>query len=144
MVAAVVLFWFQPQQLLIDERVDEPELPSAGPAVALSGKFASLDHPTSGRARLVESTDGERTLRLEDFETDNGPDLYVYLSENDVDGDEQGFDDEYVSLGRLKGNLGDQNYEVPDDVDLERYRSVVIWCDRFNSAFGAAPLVLQI
>jgi hypothetical protein len=51
------------------------------------------------------------------------------------------FDDgAYVDLGRLKGNRGDQNYPVPADVDLGRYRSVTIWCDRFNVSFGAAAL----
>jgi electron transfer DM13 len=56
------------------------------------------------------------------------------------DGPEQAFDDDYLDLGRLQGNIGSQNYELPSDADLTRYRSVVIWCDRFNSAFGAAPL----
>jgi hypothetical protein len=64
----------------------------------------------------------------------------VYLSTNPIDGPEQAFDDDIVDLGRLQGNLGDQNYAVPAEVDLSRYRSLVIWCDRFNSAFGAAPL----
>ena len=51
------------------------------------------------------------------------------------------FDDAYVDLGGLKGNIGDQNYEIPADVDLSQYQSVVIWCDRFNVAFGAADLL---
>jgi hypothetical protein len=76
-----------------------------------------------------------------DTDTDNGPDLYLYLSPNGADGDEAAFDDGHLSLGRLKGNLGDQNYEVPAEADLARYHSVVIWCDRFNSAFGAASLI---
>lgn len=66
---------------------------------------------------------------------------FLYLSTNTVDGDEGLFDNDYVDLGRLKGNKGDQNCEVPADVDLGRYSSVVIWCDRFDSAFGAAELI---
>ena len=151
-VLAVVLFWFQPQQLLIDERVreaapapaqaapDAPDAPDA-PSELASGSFTSLDHRTSGAVRVLPTDGGARIVRLEGLATDNGPDLYLYLSTNPADGEEQAFDDDFVSLGRLKGNQGDQNYEVPDGVDLARYASVVIWCDRFNSAFGAAALL---
>lgn len=143
-----VLFWFQPQKLVLDTRVEESApttalanaAPAAAAAVEVGGTFASIDHATSGAVRVVDGGDGTRVVRLEGLATDNGPDLYLYLSANPADGTEQAFDDEFVSLGRLKGNQGDQNYEVPDDVDLSRYASVVIWCDRFNSAFGAAPL----
>ena len=82
-----------------------------------------------------------RFVRLENLDTSNGPDLFVYLSANPFDGEEGAFDDDYVNLGRLQGNIGSQNYEIPANVDPFRYASVVIWCDRFNSAFGAAPLV---
>ena len=68
---------------------------------------------------------------------------FVYLSPNPVNGDEGAFDADFVNLGRLKGNQGDQNYELDSDVDLERYSTVVIWCDRFDSAFGAAGLTLS-
>ena len=145
-VLAVVLVWFQPQQLVLDETVDEaapmaaPAAPAAAPAEDAPTDFVSLDHTTTGVARVVDAGDGKRVVRLESLATDNGPDLYLYLSTNPPDGDEQAFDDEVVNLGRLKGTRGDQNYEVPADVDLDRYASVVIWCDRFNSAFGAAPL----
>jgi len=156
-VAAVVFVWFQPQKLLIDETVDEaaPVAAGAGTAVtsgasatssdgpptsAAPGDFVSLDHGTTGTAQLLRVDTDQKVVRIEDLRTDNGPDLYVYLSTNAVDGDEEAFDDDYVSLGRLKGNEGSQNYDVPTGTDLSRFRSVVIWCDRFNSAFGAAPL----
>jgi hypothetical protein len=113
--------------------------PSEAPAPTTT-EFVSLDHGTSGRLLLLEDERGVRFIRFEDFATDNGPDLFVYLSTNPVDGDEGAFDDDFVNLGRLDGNIGNQNYEIPDDVDLSRFASVVIWCDRFNSAFGAAPL----
>ncbi len=111
--------------------------PPPPPAAA---EFISLDHGTSGRLLVLEDAQGTRYVRFEAFETDNGPDLFVYLSTNPIDGPEDAFDDDYVNLGRLQGNIGDQNYAVPADVDLSRYRSVVVWCDRFDSAFGAAPL----
>jgi hypothetical protein len=164
-VMAVVLFWFQPQKLFIDDRVDEaiptvtapparsesgsgsgsgastPTAPAApAPSERARGSFVSLDHGTSGVARVLELADGRRIVRLEGLDTDNGPDLYLYLTTNPADGDEGGFDDDYVSLGRLKGNQGDQNYDLPADTDLARFATVVIWCDRFNSAFGAADL----
>jgi hypothetical protein len=103
-------------------------------------QFVGLDHGTSGNLLVLQDAQGTRYVRFEAFATDNGPDLFVYLSTNPIDGPEQAFDDDYVNLGRLQGNIGDQNYAVPPDVDLSRYRSVVVWCDRFDSAFGAAPL----
>ncbi len=108
--------------------------------VPVSAMFVSLDHGTSGRLVLLEAEGGQRFVRFEELDTSNGPDLKVYLSTNPVDGPEQGFDDDYLDLGRLQGNVGNQNYELPSGTDLTRFRSVVIWCDRFNSAFGAAPL----
>ena len=163
-VVLVVLVWFQPQKLVIDERVDETipvatappatEAPdqalpgstteppaSIEPVELARGELGSLDHSTSGVSRLLALADGRRILRLENFDTSNGPDLYVYLTANPADGEEAGFDDDYVNLGRLKGNQGDQNYEVPAELDLTGHGTVVIWCDRFNSAFGAADLV---
>jgi hypothetical protein len=146
-VAVFVLVWFQPQKLFIDDRVDEaipaPRVThgtSATPRAITAGTFVSLDHGTTGRVRVLELGDGSRVVRLEGLETSNGPDLFVYLTTNAAAGDEGAFDDDYVNLGRLKGNIGDQNYDVPADTDLSRYRSVVIWCDRFDSAFGAADL----
>ena len=162
--AAFVLWWFEPQALLIDERVDQT-VPTASPARSspseetsatadpsvvttappepvdlAAGTFVSLDHSTSGTVRILELSDGRRFVRFEGFETDNGPDLFVYLSANPASGPESAFDDDYADLGRLQGNIGDQNYELPGDVDHARYASVVVWCDRFDSAFGAADL----
>ena len=117
-----------------------PAPAATAPAGLVAGTFVSLDHGTSGTVRVLDLGDGSRVVRLEDLDTDNGPDLYLYLSTNAAGGSEQAFDDDYVNLGRLKGNLGNQNYDLPAGTDLSRYRSVVIWCDRFNSAFGAADL----
>jgi len=154
---AFVAIWFQPQKLFIDDKVNEalptasssPTSPGRGettsstpppPIDLATGTFTSLDHTTSGTVRVVELADGTRVVRLEDFETENGPDLFVYLSTTEVGGSEQSFDDDFVNLGRLKGNIGNQNYVVPREVDLGKYASVVIWCDRFDSGFGVAPV----
>jgi hypothetical protein len=151
--------WFQPQKLFIDQRVDEalPGAP-AGPATTggdgtaatraapgaaatvAAGRFRSLGHTTSGRAAVLEVDGGPRFLRLEDLNTSNGPDLFVYLSTTAADGPRDAFDDEFLSLGRLKANQGNQNYAIGAGARLDRYRSVVIWCRRFTYAFGAAEL----
>jgi hypothetical protein len=106
----------------------------------VGGTFIGIDHGTTGTAVLLEDATGARFVRLQDLDTTNGPDLFVYLSTNPPDGPEGAFDDDHLNLGRLLGNLGSSNYLVPAGTDLTRYASVVIWCDRFNSAFGAAPL----
>lgn len=109
-------------------------------AAPVGSSFVGIDHGTSGTLVLLQDDAGRRFVRFENLDTSNGPDLFVYLSTNPVDGPEGAFDDDYVNLGRLQGNVGSQNYEIPADVDLSAFASVVIWCDRFNSAFGAAPL----
>jgi hypothetical protein len=107
--------------------------------VEVQGQFISREHDTSGHAAIL--TDGsQRFLRLTDFSTSNGPDVHVYLTAGvPANGPQSAFDDDFVELGGLKGNVGDQNYEVPADADA-RYRTAVIWCDRFNVVFGAADL----
>lgn len=111
----------------------EPVAPSV--QVVAQGQFISLDHPTVGTASII--TDGQQQfLRFEGFETDNGPDLNVYLGT----GTPQSDPGEFIDLGDLKGNIGDQNYELQTDIDLSRYTTVYIWCVRFNVGFGSAPL----
>jgi hypothetical protein len=125
----------QPSQPEVTTTTAPPE-----PVDLRTGSFVSLDHATTGTVRVLELADGRRFVRLEGLETDNGPDLYVYLSTNPAAGPEGAFDDDHANLGRLEGNIGDQNYEIPAEVDPARFASVVIWCDRFDSAFGAADL----
>lgn len=109
-------------------------------AMTASGSFRSLDHTTSGAATLALADDGHYYVRLEDFSTENGPDLFVYLSTAPASSEGRDFAEDFIDLGSLKGNMGNQNYLVPDGTDLEKYKSVVIWCRRFTSPFGAAPL----
>ena len=110
------------------------------PTMPVGGEFGAIDHSTTGTALLLQDPSGAVFVRLEALDTSNGPDLFVYLSSNPPDGPEGAFDDDYLDLGRLQGNVGSSNYAVPAGTDLSRYASVVIWCDRFDSAFGAAPL----
>ncbi len=123
---------------MASEELSEPSVPT--PTARAQGTFVDRSHPTRGVATVFDLGDGTQVLRLEDFETDNGPDLRVYLSSAPVDADAGAFDDDAVDLGVLKGNIGNQNYDLPADVDLSRYATVVIWCDRFDVAFGASAL----
>jgi hypothetical protein len=138
--AAFVLAYFEPQKLVIDDRVAEavPAAPAVKTLAAAS--FRSYEHATRGRARAIATADGRRYIRFEDFETSNGPALKVYLSAAPATGPGDSFDDRFVDLGDLKGNIGSQNYAIPRDVRLDRYRSVVVWCERFSVPFAAAAL----
>ena len=149
------LWWFTPWRLFTDDPVNEA-LPGAaaggvasdeaGPAgptarTVAEGRFIGLEHESSGRALVVETTEGQRFLRFDDFETSNGPDLVVYLSAKPATpGDWYGYDRDFVELGALKGNLGSQNYELPEGLDLNRYATAVVWCRRFEVGFAAATL----
>lgn len=106
----------------------------------VDGTFIDRSHPTKGRAVVLNDGTEQRFLRFEDFATDNGPDLNVYLSAAPANAPAGDFDDDFVDLGDLEGNIGPQNYEIESNVDLERYSTVVIWCVRFAVAFGAAEL----
>ncbi|MDV5143912.1 DM13 domain-containing protein [Streptomyces sp. SBC-4] len=121
----------------------EPAAP-AGPTIVAQGTFISHEHTTSGTVKLIRLSDGSHTVRLENLDTSNGPDLRVWLTDAPVKEGTAGwrvFDDgAHVSLGKLKGNKGDQNYAVPADVDPTGLTGVTIWCDRFDVSFGAAEL----
>ncbi len=113
------------------------------PKVITEGPFVDQEHETSGVAKLVELADGSRLLRLENLATSDGPDVHVWLSDQPSGGSWGSYDDgRYVKLGKLKATNGNQNYTIPADADLTGLRSAVIWCDRFNVAFGTAALSL--
>jgi hypothetical protein len=106
-----------------------------------SGAFHSNAHETVGTATIFRLPDGERVLRLTDFRTSNGPDVRVFLvAASDVNDNATVTRAGYIELGKLKGNRGNQNYDLPAEVDLAKYRSVTIWCHRFSVNFGTAPL----
>ena len=108
-----------------------------------TGTFHGKVHQTSGRATVYQEADGKLVLRLTDFKTSNGPDVHVILiAAKDADDDANFLksDTTRVELGMLKGNEGDQNYEIPKGTDLSEFQTVSIYCERFNANFGAAPL----
>ncbi|MFF4695009.1 DM13 domain-containing protein [Streptomyces chattanoogensis] len=168
-VAGIGLYLFQPWKAFTNTSVNE-ELPTASapevkdrpqmndhdqagmkgggssmtstrPKDLAEGRFVTHEHDTSGTARTVRLPDGGQVLRLEDLKTSEGPDVRVYLSARGADAAKAGLGDGAVALGKLKGNLGNQNYTVPAGTDLRKFRSAVIWCERFSVSFGAADLV---
>ena len=118
----------------------QPEVVEPQIIVEAAGSFIDRSHPTQGSAMVLGDGSGQRFLRFEDFRTDNGPDLNVYLSAAPPDAPAGDFDNDFVDLGDLKGNVGAQNYEIPAGLDLNRYSTVAIWCVRFGVVFGAAEL----
>jgi hypothetical protein len=107
-----------------------------------TGIFHGQVHSTSGRAAIYKAH-GKEILRITDFKTSNGPDVHVVLIAADDAKDNDNFlksNVERVELGALKGNEGDQNYDIPEGTDLKKFRTVAIYCERFNATFGAAPL----
>ena len=121
------------------EQAMPPEMP-AEPTVLVRGSFIDIDpiHGADGSATIYELPDGSRVLRFDDFSSKNGPDLHVYLSTEAPASTFAGLGENEVHLGALKGNVGSQNYEVPADVDLSLYRSVVIYCRPFHVVFSTA------
>jgi hypothetical protein len=160
---AVGVWQFEPWRLFTSSRIDEalpaartepttgtpapsdptpsPAPSPAGPTTLSSGRFVDAEHDTSGTARIIELADGRRFLRLENLASSDGPDLHVWLSDAKPGGSWFKYDNgKHLKLGDLKATHGNQNYPIPAGADLSAYRSAVIWCDKFNVAFGAAPV----
>ena len=116
-----------------------PDMPAEPKALA-TGSFIDIDpiHGAVGSATIYELPDGGRVLRFEDFKSKNGPDLHVYLSTEAPTSTFAGLGEAEVHLGALKGNVGNQNYAIPADIDLSQYRSVVIYCVPFKVVFSTA------
>lgn len=134
-------YWFRPERLFINRIVEEPFRDRENAVTLASGSFHGVTHETTGTATVYRLRSGKLSLRLDHFRTSNGPDVVVYLvgapDANDAATVKRGTP---ILLGELKGNVGDQTYELPSDLDLTRYRSVTIWCRRFSVNFGTAPL----
>ncbi|MHC9588651.1 DM13 domain-containing protein [Corynebacterium diphtheriae] len=159
----VALIVFKPWLLFVDKHVDD-EIPAAVAAHATmtpaqpseseamtppkaqsrQGQFISHEHETSGTATLIVDADGKKKLVLTDLATSNGPDVHVWLSKAPVIPGKDGWfvakDHEHFDAAPIKGNIGNQVYDLPDDVNFDEWTSVVLWCDDFNVSFGAAEL----
>jgi hypothetical protein len=151
LLTAVVVGAYLGRSTILDDEVNERVVrvsppPAAGadasdrPRNVLLGRgsFEPVAHSVTGTATTIRPAAGGRVLTLTGFEVDNGPDLRVYLvagparTESEVD--------DFEDLGALKGNKGNQQYDIPRGLDLGRYTTVVIWCRAFSVNFARAPL----
>lgn len=141
---------FRPELLFVNKRVNE-SLPGAAaqsasmttkaPVALSAGQFRGIAHETKGTATVYQLPEGKHVLRLSDFKTSNGPDVHVYLVAAKDAGDNATVQSAgFIDLGSIKGNEGDQNYDLPANTDLNKYQAVTIWCARFHVNFGTAPL----
>ena len=130
----IIMNEFSKQNATVNENLNESKM--TNDTMTLRGNFVDAGdgfHKAEGIAKVINIADGRTFLRLENLKTTNGPDLYVYLS---VGKDAL----DIVNLGRLKGNIGNQNYEIPAGTDLSKYNTALIWCKAFSTLFGSAKL----
>jgi hypothetical protein len=129
-------------QTLLQQQQPQPQnnttsTTNTGHNTLRTGTFVGVGdgiHNAEGLAKVVQLQDGNNILRLENLHVTNGPDLYVYLATDKSASD-------FVSLGKLKANNGNQNYEIPSEIDLTKYGTALIWCRPFSVLFGIAELV---
>lgn len=116
-------------------------LRAAAPIRVSGGEFHAVAHPGSGDAIVYRLEDGSHVLRLENLDVFNGPALYVYAVAADGANDSAtSLEADFLNLGPLKGNKGNQTYTLPGGFDPAKYRSISIWCERFSVNFATAPL----
>jgi hypothetical protein len=152
LVTAAVVGIYLGRSMFLDDEVNEnvvtaaPQRPSdrgeqrqePRNVLVARGRFQGVAHSARGRASAIRLAVGGNVLTLTSFEVDNGPDLRVYLVAGPAR-DESEVDD-FADLGALKGNKGNQQYDIPRGLDLDRYSTVVIWCRAFSVNFARAPL----
>ena len=120
----------------VNENMTEAAATTLGQTSLLIGEFVGVNdgiHNAEGMAKVIQLDDASMILRLENFKATNGPDLYVYLATDNSASD-------FVNLGRLKGNIGNQNYDISEGTDFSKYHTVLIWCQAFSVLFGSAEL----
>ena len=135
-------------RVVVEEQVDTPlrepplrAMRRPGSRIVARGRFSGIERRGRGTTSLYRLHDGRLALRLERFATAGNTDLFVWLSEaRRPRTTKQSFQAPHIELGPLKSTLGDQNYVLPAGVDVDRIRSVVIWCEPVQIAYAAAPL----
>ena len=123
---------FEQENITINDEMNLPENQTsmlAGNLIDAGDGF----HIASGQVKVLQIPDGTQILRFENLDVTNGPDLYVYLATDTTAKD-------FVSLGKLKGNMGNQNYQIHENTDFEKYNTVLIWCQAFSTLFGSSKL----
>lgn len=132
----VVMNEFSKQDSTVNENMSASMTDNSN---TLMGNFVEAGdgfHNVEGIAKVIPLSGGKTSLRLENLKATNGSDLYVYLSAGKDSSD-------IVNLDRLKGNIGNQNSEIPTGTDLAKYNTVLIWCKAFSTLFGSAKLSSQ-
>jgi len=124
---------FAQENVTINNEMTIPENQINGKLVGTLIDAGDGFHMASGQVKVLQITDGTQILRFENLDVTNGPDLYVYLATDTTAKD-------FISLGRLKGNMGNQNYPIPKNIDFEKYNTVLIWCQAFSTLFGSSKL----
>ncbi len=124
-----------------DNKIQE-QMMMESPVLLKQGVFKDADaiHQGSGKALLYQ-LDDSLLLRLENFKVTNGPDLMVYLVKNSNVTQASHVTNDFINLGKLKGNIGNQNYIIPAGTDVSQYHSAVIWCELFGVLFSPATLL---
>lgn len=128
--------------ILDDLAVEAPEI-GLDPHITHAGNFTTIDefHQGFGTATIWQISESQRVLRLDPFAVTNGPDLMVILSQNEIPRtSSEVYLPDYVSLGVLKTSDGSQNYDLPQDLDISQFKSVVIYSTSLNLVYSSAPL----
>jgi hypothetical protein len=99
----------------------------------VTGPFIGANDGIHNVAKIITLEDGRTILRLENFKSTAGPKVHVYLSTDKSASN-------FIDVGRLKANNGNQNYNIPSQTDLTKYNLVLIWCRDFSVLFGSAEL----
>jgi len=131
-IVALFSYYFLTKDEVI-ERDDESPLMRGNATIVLSGTFnSSGNYNVEGKALLINNS-GKYILRFEDFKSDTGPGLYIYLSADLTD-------DDFIDLGKIKAHEGNVNYDIPQGVDFEKYDNALVWCEPFGVLFGYSEL----
>lgn len=140
MAATMIAAFIAPDQVVPEAEQTMPAM--VDPVILSLGSFGRIDaiHAAEGTATIYQLADGGRVLRFEDFRATNGPDLHVVLSRHEAPRNHADLGADYTDLGQLKGNVGNQNYEIAAELDLTGYNSVVIYCVPFQVVFSTATL----
>ncbi len=140
--AETVMMTMEKMETEVDEAMPK-EMMEASDVVLKFGNFRDGDsfHKGEGTASIYRLADGVQVLRLEEFKVTNGPDLRVLLVKHSNPEGRSDLDAGYEELGKLKGNIGNQNYTIPDSLDVDEYGSIVIYCKPFQVVFSVAPLM---
>jgi hypothetical protein len=138
---SVGIGWYLFSPLILSGPINEEDVELNDEEIVLTGEFTQIDsiHHGSGTVHLVNKTNSYY-LQFVDVIIANGPSLIVYLSSKNTFSGTSDTPGDYYDLGALEFNQGNFTVEIPNEVDIENYNSVLIWCDPFQVVFTWATL----